>query len=112
MNAPGTVTALDGRRAQFRVTRTALRLLERMRTEAGDVVLVVAPRLSDEVLCIGRRDLTLGPNDVLVGRVGGCPVYVDRRAWTAAQLSTMVLDAQPDLLGPKFVLRPAVGQAS
>lgn len=41
-----------------------------------------------------------------------CPSCVDRRACSAAQLSTMVLDAQPDLLGPKFVLRPAVGRAS
>lgn len=112
MTPTGTVTELDGRRAQLPVTRAALRLLERLRIEAGDVALVVSPRLSDEVLCVGSRDVTFGPNDVLVARVSGCPIYVDRRAYSSAQLSTMVLDAQPDLLGPKFVLRPSVGQAS
>lgn len=91
--------------AQLRVTAAAFGLLERLRAEAGEVAVVVAPRLSDDVLCVGLRDLVLGPNDALVATVRGCPVYVDRRHHAAAALPSMVLDVHADALGPTFVLR-------
>lgn len=95
----------DAGPSHLRVTATALRLVERLRVEAGDVALLVAPRLSGDVLCLGRRDVTLGPNDTLVDAVLGCPIYVDRRAYPVAALSTRVLDVQVDSFGPRFVLR-------
>jgi uncharacterized protein (DUF779 family) len=79
-------------------------LLERFRAEGGDVALFLSPG-RDEVLCLGRRDVTLGPNDLLIGDIGGAPVYVDRRADPAA-LAALVLDVERDLLGLRFVLRP------
>lgn len=99
-------------RPSLGVTPAALRLLDRFRAEAGDVALIVAPRLSDEVLCVGRRDITLGPNDRLIGTVRGCPVYVDRRERAWVDGPAMVLDVERDLAGLKFVFRPSSAASS
>lgn len=97
-------------RADVRITPPALRLLERLQAEAGDVALIVAPRLSGEVLCVGRRDVTLGPNDLLIATVRGCPIYIDRREPSPIDLVAMVLDVDRDVAGLKFVFRqPADG---
>jgi len=92
-------------RVEVRATPGALELLERLRLEAGGVALLVAPEVTDEVLCLGRRDFVLGPNDVKIATVRGCPIYVDRRAPSLVSLTTMVLDVETDALGPRFVFR-------
>lgn len=94
-------------RSELRITPRALRLLDQLRAEAGDIALLLAPRLSEEVLCIGRRDLVLGPHDALVATVRGCPIYADRRDVPLAAMRTSVLDVHTDLGGPRFVLRRA-----
>jgi uncharacterized protein (DUF779 family) len=90
---------------EVRATPRALQLLERLRLEAGGVALLVAPEVTDEVLCLGRRDFVLGPNDVKIATVRGCPIYVDRRASSFRSLRTMVLDAETDALGDRFLVR-------
>lgn len=105
-------TDVRGQRPQLRLTPRALRLLDQMRAESGEVALLVAPRLSAEVLCVGRRDLTLGPHDVRVATIHGCPIYVDRRDVPLSALRSLVLDAQPDLGGPRFVLQSRIGASS
>lgn len=97
-------------RAEVRATPDALRLLERLRLEAGGVALLVAPEVTDEVLCLGRRDFVLGPNDVKIATVRGCPIYVDRRAPSFVSLMTMMLDVETDALGPRFLFRVSVGK--
>ena len=92
-------------RPSIRITPAAIQLLEQLRTEGGDVALFLAPYVSDEVLCLGRRDVTLGPNDLLIGTVHGCPVYVDRRATRLTAIRALVLDAESSSPGARFVFR-------
>ncbi len=87
----------------LRATPAALRLIDRMRVD-GELMFFVDPNL--DVLCFGRGDLVLGPNDELLGTVRGCPVYVDRRRAGVLPLADATLDVERDLRGPHFVLRP------
>lgn len=104
----GTLARSDIGRSpsQVGITPPALRILDRLRAEAGDVVLIVAPGLSDEILCVGLRDVVLGPHDVLIATVHGCPIYVDRRTPELAGVPAMVLDVERDIAGWRFVLQP------
>jgi uncharacterized protein (DUF779 family) len=96
-------------RAEVTVTPEALRLLERLRGEGGGVVLILAPDLSSDVLCLGRRDVVLGPHAVQIATVRGCPVYADRRMPELATAGTIVLDVERDLDGPRFAVRVVDG---
>ena len=98
-------TRTRGDRPELRIGSAALRVLDRLRAEAGDIVLLVSPDVRGEVLCFGRDDITVGPHDLLVATVRGCPVYVDRRAADLVDLTTAVLDVERDLRGVRFVLR-------
>ena len=92
-------------RAEVKVTPAASRLLDRLRGEGGGVVLILGRDLGDDVLCLGRRDVVLGPNAVHMATVRGCPIYVDCRSPWLAAVPAILLDVERDVVGLRFVIR-------
>jgi uncharacterized protein (DUF779 family) len=83
-------------------TPAARALLRALQSADGPVVLVLSRRHSAAPLCFGAADYVPGPHDLLVARIEGAAVYLDRR------------DPHPDRLQlevagrpPHFVLKPA-----
>ena len=66
-----------------RVTATpaALTALARLRQQHGPVILYQTSGCRDgsSPICFVRGDLLIGNGDLLLGRVGDCPVYIDDR---------------------------------
>ncbi len=86
-----------------RVTATpaALTALARLRQRRGPVVLYQSGCCCDGSLplCFDREDLLIGDGDVLLGRVGDCPVYIDDRQdeiWEHSQLIIDVGEGKPE----------------
>ena len=98
-------------------THAALEAVERLTASRGPLMFFISGGCCDgsSPLCLPDRELFVGPNDVLLGRVGGARVYMpaeqDRRWGQPA----FVLDVAPGAadgfsleagLGLHFVLRP------
>jgi uncharacterized protein (DUF779 family) len=86
-----------------RVTATpaALTALARLCEQRGPVVLYQTGGCCDGSLpiCFVRGDLIIGDGDLLLGRVGDCPVYIDDRLseiWKHAQLIIDVAEGEPE----------------
>ena len=86
-----------------RVTATpaALTALARLCQQRGSVILyqVSGRRDGSSPICFGQGDLLIGDGDVLLGRVGDCPVYIDDRlsaAWQHTQLIIDVAKGEPE----------------
>ena len=92
-----------GRPRVDRVTATpaALAALARLRRQRGAVILFQSGGCCDGSLpvCLEQGDLRIGDGDVLLGSVGGCPVYIDDRqyaAWKHTQLIIDVGEGEPE----------------
>ena len=84
-----------------RVTATpqALDLLERLRTQHGDLIVHVSGGCCDgsSPMCFPEGELLLGPNDLLLGEVGGAPFYIDAEQYERWNRPAFLLDVA---LGP------------
>jgi uncharacterized protein (DUF779 family) len=85
-----------------RVTATpaALTALAQLREQHGPVILYQASGRRDDSspICFVRGDLLIGEGDLLLGRVGDYPVYIDGRLyeiWKHAQLIIDVAKGEP-----------------
>jgi hypothetical protein len=60
-------------------TDAAIAELRRLRTEHGPLLLYQSGGCCDGSLpiCLREDELVIGPNDLLLGTVDGCPVYID-----------------------------------
>jgi uncharacterized protein len=97
------MTYEDGRPPVDRVTATpaALDALARVREQRGAVILYQSGGCCDGSLpvCLEQGDLRIGGGDVLLGSVGGCPVYIDDRqyaVWKHTQLIIDVGEGEPE----------------
>jgi len=75
-------------------TPAALAALARLRERRGEVMLYQPGGCCDGSVpvCLEQGDLRLGDGDVLLGSVGGCPVYADvtrSRVFSPAELARM-----------------------
>jgi uncharacterized protein (DUF779 family) len=72
----------------------AVRMLVRTH---GELLFVISAGCCDgsAPMCFPAEDFMIGSGDVLVGTVGGCPVYVDRRQLEAWPHADLVLDVEP-----------------
>jgi uncharacterized protein (DUF779 family) len=97
------------------LTKAARAVLERVRTErAGELVLVIGNGCCDSTAPYLFADYLPGPNERLVGRVDGVPVFLDEAFAGSFDGTEVVIDArddpQPDSfsceseLGHRFVL--------
>lgn len=76
-------------------------LLARLREQRGAVILYQSGGCCDGSLpvCLEQGDLRIGDADVLLGSVGGWPVYIDDRqyaVWKHTQLITDVGEGEPE----------------
>ncbi len=103
-------------------TEAARAELRRLRAEHGPLMVFQSGGCCDGSLpiCLGDGELIVGPYDLLLGKVDGCPVYIDADQDERWRRPTFVLDIAPG--GPEgfslggtdvhFITRPAatVGQ--
>jgi uncharacterized protein (DUF779 family) len=89
MQADGTgrVTATDA----------ALAAIERLRARHGPLVFVQSGGCCDgsSPICLAEGDILLGPDDLPVGEVGGCPFYMDRALDERWKQPTFLVDVAP-----------------
>ena len=82
-----------------RVTATpaALAVLARLREQRGAVILYQSGGCCDGSLpmCLDRGELRIGDGDVLLGSVGGCPVYIDDRQFAVWKHTQLIIDVVP-----------------
>jgi uncharacterized protein (DUF779 family) len=82
-----------------RVTATdaALVAIRRLVTRHGPLVFVQSGGCCDgsSPVCLREGELLLGPNDVLLGDVAGCPFYVDREQYERWRRPVLVIDTAP-----------------
>ncbi len=79
-----------------RVTATdaAVAASERLRRRHGPLELVQSGGCCDgsSPVCLPAGELLLGPEDVLLGEVAGCPFYVDRAQYVRWREPQLVID--------------------
>jgi uncharacterized protein (DUF779 family) len=87
----------DGQLRVDRVTATpaALAALARLREQRGALILYQSGGCCDGSLpvCLEQGDLRIGDGDVLLGSVGGCPVYIDDRQYAVWKHTQLIIDA-------------------
>jgi uncharacterized protein len=92
-----------GRLRVDRVTATpaALAALARLREQRGSLILYQSGGCCDGSLpvCLEQGDVRIGDGDVLLGSVGGCPVYIDDRQYAVWKHTQLIIDAGE---GPGF----------
>ena len=85
--------------AQSRVSATAAArsAIERLRADRGPVMFVQSGGCcaGSAPMCYPDGEFLVGPGDVLLGEVAGCPVYIDARLDRAWGQAPLVLDVAP-----------------
>lgn len=78
-------------------TEAALAELARLRAEHGPLVLFHSGGCCDgsSPMCFRDGDMLLGPNDLLLGDVGGCPFYIDAEQYERWNRPEFMLDVVP-----------------
>jgi uncharacterized protein (DUF779 family) len=75
-------------------TPAALTALARLREQRGPVVLYQTSGCcgGSSPICFVRGDLLIGDGDLLLGRVGDCPVYIDDRLYEIWKHTQLIID--------------------
>jgi uncharacterized protein (DUF779 family) len=87
---------MAGKGTVERVTATsaALEAIGRLESERGPVMFFQSGGCCDGSLplCFEDGELVIGDHDVLLGRVGGAPFYIDRRQWEVWKHTQLIVD--------------------
>lgn len=90
-----------------RVTATpeALALIERLRASHGELMFHQSGGCCDgsSPMCFERGEVLVGPSDVLLGEVGGCPFYMSASQFEHWQHTHLTIDAAHEAV-PQFGL--------
>jgi uncharacterized protein (DUF779 family) len=80
-----------------RASDAAVEAVHRLVRTHGELLFVLSAGCCDgsAPMCFPTGDFLVGGGDVLVGRVAGCPVYVDRRQLDAWPHADIALDVEP-----------------
>ena len=94
------VAVRGGRRiAEGRViaTEAARQAVYRLRAVRGPLMFVQSAGCcgGSAPMCLPAGEYLTGPGDVLLGRIGGCPFYMDARQYRAWHPDLLVLDVEP-----------------
>ena len=75
-------------------TEAALAELARLGAEHGPLVLFQSGGCCDgsSPMCFTNGELLLGPNDLLLGDVGGCPFYIDTTQYERWNRPRLLID--------------------
>jgi uncharacterized protein (DUF779 family) len=78
-------------------TAAALAAIGRLRLTFGELILFQSGGCCDgsSPICLQQGELMLGPNDLLLGEVGGAPFYIDRDQYERWNEPELVLDVAP-----------------
>ena len=78
-------------------TDPALAELARLRERFGPVMLFQSGGCCDgsSPLCVSQGELLVGPNDLLLGEVGGAPFYIDVEQYERWKHPAFLLDVAP-----------------
>ena len=82
-----TVTATD----------TARDLIVRLKALYGSLIFMQSGGCCDgsSPMCLQEGDLLLGPNDLLLGEIEGCPFYIDREQYEPWRQPQFLIDVAP-----------------
>lgn len=82
-----------------RATTAAEEALARVTHDHGPVLLVLSStgHGGSVPMCLPASDLVIGPSDVLLGTIAGCPVYIARRRLASWRHREVLLDVEPGL---------------
>ena len=82
---------------RVRATETALAAIGRLEARHGPLVFVQSGGCCDgsSPICLCDGELLLGPDDVLLGEIGGCPFYVDGGLYERWRRPRLVIDVAP-----------------
>ncbi len=94
------VAARGGRRlASQRViaTEAARRAVNRLRAVRGPLMFVQSAGCcgGSAPMCFPAGEYLTGPGDLLLGRIAGCPFYMDARQYEAWHPGQLVVDVEP-----------------
>jgi hypothetical protein len=75
-------------------TESAIAEIRRLRAEHGPLMFFQSGGCCDgsSPMCFPEGELLLGPNDLLLGEVDGCPFYIDRDQYERWNRPTLVLE--------------------
>ena len=75
-------------------TESAVAEIGRLRAEHGPLMFFQSGGCCDgsSPMCFPEGELLLGPNDLLLGEVDGCPFYIDAEQYERWKRPTFVLD--------------------
>ncbi len=89
-------------RTHITATQQAHRAIARLRAARGGRLIFIRPAgrcAGSTTICLDEGEFVLGDDDVLLGVIDGCPVYVDARldeAWGRSQLTIDVEQGRPE----------------
>lgn len=96
-----------------RVTATpeALALIERLKAEHGELMFHQSGGCCDgsSPMCFQRGELMVGPSDVRLGEIGGCPFYMSAAQFEHWQHTQLTIDVVAGR-GGMFSLEGVTGQ--
>jgi uncharacterized protein len=78
-------------------TEAALQAIEALQGEQGSIILFQSGGCCDGSLpmCFAEGQMVVGSHDVLLGRPGGCPFYIDGRQFEVVKHTQLILDVAP-----------------
>ena len=76
------------------VTEAARNLIARLKTRYGSLMFVQSGGCCDgsSPVCLKEGELLLGPNDLLLGEIAGCPFYIDREQYERWRRPQFLID--------------------
>jgi len=80
---------------RLEATDSALRLVERVSSRHGRVILFISGGCCDgsSPICLPEGELVLGPHDLFLGEIGGAAVYIDREQFRRWNDPAVLIDA-------------------
>ena len=108
-----------GGTGRVQATDAARAVIERLKARHGPLVFVQSGGCCDgsAPVCLAEGDILLGPDDVVIGELAGCPFHVDREVDVRWNEPSFLIDVAPgggdtfSLEGPErihFVARTPV----
>ena len=78
-------------------TGAARDLIARLKARYGSLMFVQSGGCCDgsSPVCLREGELLLGPNDLLIGEIAGCPFYIDREQYERWRRPQFLIDVSP-----------------
>ena len=78
-------------------TDAALTLIQKLKAEHGPLMFHQSGGCCDgsSPMCYPEGEFLIGAQDVLLGAIGGCPFYMDRRLYEYSKHTAIIVDVSP-----------------